>query len=800
MRFLTLGQILVLLVSCGADQAPKEKSGNEKHEEMLESLGVTTGIGKRKDPAGREVADDYNPVGRRVTQLHERSEIFFAGARGQGADVGITPSPTQHAGLDWADGATALTRSGLSGDDSFLQLPKAMASGDVDADGVDELVVVYLKKSTQTGQDKDLAVKVLEQQGGGYAVLNERTIASFLDSAIVEYPSMEYWSAGFSAACGDLDGNGKDETLVAFNGALFLLGDVSEDFRVLKTVSYEKPADTQHKLLRIAAGDLTNDDTDEFVVVESSLKANVALGVARYHVYTGITLTEIAGAVLTVTEQATTVTLRSANVAVGDLDGDGLNEVLFTGLPENSGTIHMFVLDTVWSAAAHGFEYAFLPDFEAFAGRGDLMVMTFIADFDGDGRKEMLAQRRIYENLAESGGTFLQKPVDVFDAANAAPLGAAYDIVATVADIDGDLRDDVVFASDGWFEIYWLGYNERGEWSLKQHVDIWDSDQYYPSVAAGDFDGDSFVVEFVSSEILFSDPHPIAVLAANPFWSGVEMGGETSFGTTTGSEVEEEKSMGFSVGFTIGYESEGLFSMWKVSFKTSFESSFDWTATRSVAIEESYTYSTSNEDKVVFTTVPYDVYYYKVTRAPDAKLVGSIVTVNLPRKPVTLPVERNYYNEHNGAAPDIDGAVVGHTVGDPLSYPTLERAQALIASGGGEGIKSTNMLTVGEGSGATSIEMSVTNAKGTGTAFDFGVKIEAEAGAGGFVAGVSAGFHYGESYSITTSTGTVYGGEVGNIPVDSWSLDRSFSWGLFSHRATAGSEKFIVVQYYVAKT
>lgn len=96
--------------------------------------------------------------------------------------------------------------------------------------------------------------------------------------------------------------------------------------------------------------------------------------------------------------------------------------------------------------------------------------------------------------------------------------------------------------------------------------------------------------------------------------------------------------------------------------------------------------------------------------------------------------------------------------------------------------------------------MSVTNAKGTGTAFDFSVQIEAEAGAGGFTAGVSAGFHYGESYSVTTSTGTVYGGEVDNIPAESWNLDRSFSWGLFAYKGVAGaSEKFVVVQYYTDK-
>lgn len=318
-------------------------------------------------------------------------------------------------------------------------------------------------------------------------------------------------------------------------------------------------------------------------------------------------------------------------------------------------------------------------------------------------------------------------------------------------------------------------------------------------VVMGDFDGDSIAVEFIESEILFSNPHPIAVLAANPFWSGVDMGGETSFGTTTGSEVEQEKSIGFNVGFSVGYETEGPFDLWSASVKASFESSFDWTATSSVSIEESYTYSTESEDKVIFTAIPYDVYYYRVIKAPEEDMVGTVLTVNLPRKPVTLPVERNYYNSHNGGAMDIDSSLLSHSVGDPLSYPDSTEADSLIANGGGQGIKSTSMLTVGQSSGSTSIEMSVTNSNGSGFAFDFSVNIEAEYGAGGFTAGGNAGFHYGESYTVTTSDGMVYGGSVGNIPDEDFTLDRSFSWGLFSYKASLGNEQFVVVQYYTEK-
>ncbi|MEK7705481.1 MAG: hypothetical protein AAB426_11015, partial [Myxococcota bacterium] len=515
-------------------------------------------------------------------------------------------------------------------------------------------------------------------------------------------------------------------------------------------------------------------------------------------IYAGVLLTEIAADQLSVTEGPTTVSLRSANVAVGDLDGDGLSETLFAGLQDNNDTIYAFVLDTVWDADTHAFVYNFADDFETVPGRGNtnFTPLTFVADFDGDGKKEMLIQRYLYENFAETAGSFVRKSDDVYDATNAGALGAAWDTIAAVGDIDGDLRDDLVFVSDGFWEIYWLGYNQSGQWVLKKNVNIFDSGAYYPAIAVGDFDGDSIVVRYVDSETLFSNPHPIALLAANPVWDGVDMQGSTSFGTTLGQEVEREKSVGLSVGFSIGYESEGLFGLWSASFKVSVESSFDWTATQSRSIEESYTYSTSGEDKVIFTAIPYDVYYYEIIVSPDSEMVGTAISVNLPRKPVTLPVERTYYNSHNGGAPDVDASALTHTLGDPLSYPTRDEAEVLVALGGGEGVMSTNMLTVGQGTGATAIELSVTEGNGTGTAFDFSVTIESEVGAGGFTVGASSGFHYGESYSIMTTNGTVYGGEIGNIPAAAWSLDRSFSWGLFSYRATVGAEKMVVVQYY----
>jgi len=296
------------------------------------------------------VSDDYNPTLRKVTQLAKRSEIFLAGIQGQGENTSWTPNGEFHTVLDWLDGATDFEPDNMSGDDSWLELPKAMASGDLDGDGIDEIFIAYVKPTTQVGFDKELSFRVIKRENEAYSMIAEDTVAAYLDDYITEYGGYYMWAHNFSVVCGDVDGNGQSETLIAFNGSVFLIGDSSKDYGIIDTIHYDKSPDTQTKFLRISAGDLDNDGTDEFVVVENNLKCDAGgggctlYGTAEYHIYKGLILDELDTDTIAVTEGATTITLHSSNCAVGDLDADGLNEVLFIGGPENSDTYYMICL------------------------------------------------------------------------------------------------------------------------------------------------------------------------------------------------------------------------------------------------------------------------------------------------------------------------------------------------------------------------------------------------------------------------------------------------------------------------
>jgi hypothetical protein len=807
-----IGLIFLIASGCGGSSESDNNNDDDDiiepldHNAMLKALGVNTSIGTRLNPAGDPVPVGYNPTLRKVTQLAKRSEIFLAGTRGQGGNASWTALGQHHVALDWNDGATDFTSSNMSGDDSWLTLLKTMASGDLDGDGKDEILVAYQGPSTQAGYTAELALKVIKKTDASYSVIADKTVKRYVNFDITdEYPRRYWYMNNFNAVCGDVDGNGQSETLVAFNGSLFLIGDSEKGYEVLNSIDYTKSGDTRYRLLKISAGDLDSNGTDEFVVVENMIKSNEFYGTAVYHIYAGATLEELASGTLAVSVPGeTTYVLHSSNCAVGDLDADGLNEIMFIGERENSAAYWIFVLEPNWNEDAGEFEFSFRTRYAYAVGRDDnyLTPVCAIADFDGDGKKDILGYRYIYENLSVTGGIFTKKQnvEDVYDPVYADAYGSAYDCSLAVGDFDGDLKTDICYITDAFYELYCLGFNNAGQWVRKGTGNITDgSDSYYsayetPFITMGDFDGDSIAVQFEKSETLFSDPHPVAVMASNPFWSGVAMDGETSFGTATGNTVEKEKAIGFSTRYTIGYESD--FGIWSASVKASFEQSFDWTAIESETLTESYTYSTVSEDKVIFTTVPYDVYYYKVIQAPVQNMIGKMLTVNLPRKPITLPVERSFYNANNGESPDVGSSVLTHTIGDPISYPNTAEASQLITDGGGEGVKSRNMMTVGQGSGSETIAMSVTNAEGTGSAISISVEIEAEVGVGGFTAGITEGFHYGESYTVTASTSTLYTGKVNNIPAANWNISRAFSWGLFSYKTTLGSEKFIVLQYY----
>ena len=321
--------------------------------------------------------------------------------------------------------------------------------------------------------------------------------------------------------------------------------------------------------------------------------------------------------------------------AVGDLDADGLNEILFIGAApkEYTATYWMAAYEQEWDKGGNIEKFVPIPKTDVFEiedkGEGFYLIPSCaIADFKGDSKKEIIGQRRMYENLYEKEGKFVKILGDICNPDNQPVYGNYKDYSLTVGDYDGDGKADIAYISilENWMRF--VGFDTSGDWVQNDATNLdgtlGDTSAKYPPVLiSGDFDGnDTWVLEFQRSEFVFSDPHPIAVLAVNPFWEGGRMDGSTGVAYSKGSSQEKSSQIGVSAGTSLGYETELSFfgqTVASQSFKASFEASFDWTTTNKTWYTEKISYETSNEDKVIFTTIPYDIYIYKVIKAPKRK-------------------------------------------------------------------------------------------------------------------------------------------------------------------------------------
>jgi len=423
----------------------------------------------------------------------------------------------------------------------------------------------------------------------------------------------------------------------------------------------------------------------------------------------------------------------------------------------------------------------------------EYVVRAFtVLDWDGDGLEDEFFAGFALERIEADGSV-----ADVYGPVrNGCDFAYATGFPANVwsGDVDGDGKDELLYYDDGSLHVDGLTMTGTygSEWSSGGGHDSGSK------ICTANVDDDSPVLAWRGEhELLFTDPTPIAVLACPPYHTGVGQnvdGSGTTFGRSTASGVEEATSTGVSVGFSIGYEVEDPFGISSASFKITMEQAFDWRSSHSVEIEKSIAYTSGpGEDKVIFTAVPFDVYYYDVVSSPVPEEVGTVMSINVPRELQTLSVSREFYNEFNGDFPDIDETVLVHAIGDPDTYPTLADRDALLDEGGLYSISSP----VGVGTGSITVTVSRTEGHGEGSAYDFSVVAEAEIGVGGVTFGTSAGFHYGWEHTVTNTEATFYEGSVGDIPMSSYTPDLAYTFGLFAHPFTLGDQTFTVVEYWV---
>jgi hypothetical protein len=541
----------------------------------------------------------------------------------------------------------------------------------------------------------------------------------------------------------------------------------------------------------VACADYDQDGLDEWVLTQGNGTVNT---IGTYTIYDDYN----AGGGQTVLKTGPlqtdySSTIRNSQIATGDFDGDGLPETAFVGYSSAATTINynVLILDTEMDSASRPV-FSFLP---FYSNQTDIFGNSVCAgDMDSDGKAEIAAGQYIYKLNAAK--TALVQVADVYPALN------DYCWPHAMGDVTGDKKQDVVYGTDaGYLYVVSLSLGSITTTSLGAYYSR-------PIICLPNVDSDSYVLEFAGHDLRFTDPIVQAVIASPPYFEGAHNGnGSTTYGQTSSASQSSSNTFGFSVGLSIGVQIEAsavFVKLGSVEAKATVENSFSWGSSHSKEITETWAYDTGvGEDKVVFTAIPFDTYYYTVISAPAGEAIGGgkflapgdTMVVSVPRKPGTYNTTVAAYNANNGDGYDIK---LKHTLGTPFSYYSHDEISPLKTAAGNRGLFTTNTsMRVGNtdtGSTSKSVEQVETYEKSFN--YDLEVKSESEVVTSGVLVGVSYAFDYGYETSNSVSEGIFIAGTVPDVPLAQSSYEL-FRWGLLMFPVEEQNQKFNVVTYWV---
>ena len=850
----------------------------------LNRLGVDTAETPRVDETGDALPEDYSPLGSEYTAA-QTDELFVMGMQlrfdnpAGGAEtldnlagfLELTNDDTKELelGLDlldpgqpWEADATS-PLPGFGGTSSGAHSTRAAAAGDIDGDGRDEIMIVYIADSAAAGTQRLFLTTVDADNDAPSARVS-----------LGDYPG----ALDVEVAAGDFDGDGDADLALGVSTA------TGSELRILLNkkgvFSYDDSAATlftptlagAEVSLELAAGNLDRDNGHELVAVFNEFDYANRSGQARYWVFddakAGYAI--LAGDLPVQGRDGQMYQAMLADVAVGDIDADARDEIIFAGPTEfherpcdSLGHIHVALQDAGDKANPLGEMAArFIRDTYIQPGTGCddvtnrirvLKVFVSAFDFDGDGVDEIVANRHVFEDFAAdpnhafvapqlADGTDVVLPYDAFLKRNDASGGVFSDATAAIVtgDVTGDGREDVISFVQWRDEISVWGLigPDAATWSWQEAMTI-DTAQYnggnrvFPIIVACDVDPDGVALKYSEGEyrVVFTEPIIMAALAAAPCEAGIEQNQEacrTSYGTAESQRLAVDGTVSVRASQWVGGEVKFFGIGASVKTKTTQTASFS--ASRAYELEQTVTYTTGPmEDTVICTVLPIDQYSYEVLSHPDPNQVGRTLVINMPRTPITLQVEREFFNASTPAGSfKVNRNVFLHTPGAVDSYPTEGDADALIDTGGlghlgplgelvdsvgaalgpiaehllGKGIKSSRSVGVGATRGGeSSIDVKFAEHTDYRAGLEIDYELEAEATVPGAVVGGSVGGSVGAGLSWGSSNATIYSGSVGDIAPEDFG-GNSYRYGLFTYIYNYGDRtkpQFEVVNYWVER-
>lgn len=804
----------------------------------LNDLGVDTTVTKREvriDATTTEtLPENYAPLGSAAT-VNKFDEMFALGFKS--AAVGVTNAAWVS---ELVPGSNNTFTTGVLFNSAAATTPwtgasyaRAGTAADLDGDGRQELIVVY-RDTSRT--DNFVELVVINDAVDGFAISQPLRLSSLN-------------ATNFEIKAGDFDGDGDVAVgmmqagmatllfLQNSNGVLGVSGNTNNPITYLSEVFFP--------FIQIAfeTGNLDFDNPQELVVsineYNNDWGTTPSDGVARYYVYddASTNFALLRSGNISATLPTGTVGAKIGDVAVGDVDGDGVDEVIIAGLSaigRECGLTTSYVVAAL-DDAKHGFALlraAAIPyqQIQGSCASGTNRQFNYLhlntADIDGDGAKEIQANELILEDLRQDAGnpvwTIAQRiPKDaLLFRAQGGNSGSGWfnwrTSTMAAGDVTSDEREDIVFYSQSDFgstigqlpaRIQVWGLDQINGWSRIHQIEVDFANSQTglrPQIIPANVNNDSLALKYSdgSYRLVFTEPLIVAALAAAPCSAsfGQDLGDcRTAFGKGTSSTVTTETAWSLTVGTSAGYEGE--FSVFGIGIGVEAVQSVE-TSLRKFT-ENTYTLTkrvvrTTGpiEDSVIFTTVPLDLYTYKILSHPEPELVGAEIQVRMPREPITIMVDRDFYNDKvEEGSLKVDSRIFIHTEGDPFSYPDLAARNSLLTQFDGV---SANEVDVGQGTGFVTTEVNIFEQVTNGESYSLEMSLDVKATAGGVIAGAKIGGGVDAMISYGRGSESIYQGSVAQLPASNFPQD-AYRYGLFSYvyEDLASRQQFEVVNYWV---
>lgn len=822
--------------------------GNSGLEGSLNLLGVDTEQTDRVDPEQDALPGDYSPLGSSASfgspeefsdesGANNTDEIFIVNATVDGGeprlnlveqvgvqidgDASVNPGTTSvlHT-LDATDNPWVDETEG--GDTNNQQGLRDVEAGDVDEDGLEELIVVYVDNSSV---DPVVKIKVIEDMEDGYAEIEE-TIADGDDVLDV------------SIATGDFNGDGADQIAVvltkdASSELLFVSpqsggnGERVSDFTVDTAASQTLGHSAEGALdtVELASGNLDYDNPNELVVVVNEFISNPIGGISTFYVYDdevrNFALLE--SDIVTGTDGQAFVA-RQADVTVGDIDGDGIEEVVFAGLTSfgtSCNNSDYGAIVTALDDAKHGlaplsakFFQPFFSKCPAFGPWRLRFIHVNAFDLDGDSIDEIQANQFVWEDLVETGAfgePTWEMPETIFvDGDNDAGVYVSSVTTSIVTgDVTGDGRENILTytQSQGDVIIFGLSMIDQVGFAELSRIDASSGANSQtvigPLLVPANVDMDGPVLKYSDGEyqLVFTEPVIVAAMAAAPCGDGIGQNTDAcavSFGQTESMTIDASITVSVTASAHIGVKTAA-----NIPFVGEVGSDFKQTVTATASLSAGLAYEVQKsrvfttgplEDGIVFTTIPYDRYTYTIASHPDPELVGGEVVVSLPREPIMLKVERGFYNASivEESFP-INDNVFSHTVGDVQSYPSAGEKNSLLSQYDG---LENGPISVGQGQGSDGLGIDVSTSISAGASLGVEYTESVDVTAGPALAGYSVGYGVSASLTITSGSSTSYSVTVGDLDAENFA-DNQYSYGMFTYVQPVSGQEFEVINFWV---